>query len=68
MSKIILTEVAVQGLDKCRRFLSRKAPQEAKRAAKAIQDQLLILAKTPQIGQPIEEVLELRKLLIPFND
>ncbi|WP_318530236.1 type II toxin-antitoxin system RelE/ParE family toxin [Rhizobium sp. TRM95796] len=53
---------------RCRRFLSAKAPEAAKRAGQAIARQFLILETTPDIGRPLPEQPELRELLIPFGD
>ena len=68
MPRIIVTEGAVQGLERCRRFLVPKAPQAAKRAAQAIERQFLLLETTPDMGRPIPELPELRELLIGFGD
>lgn len=68
MSKVILTESAIQGLNKCRLFLSGKAPEAAKRAAAAIKNQLLLLETSPLAGRPFDDLPELRELLIPFGD
>ena len=56
------------GLARCRRFLSGKAPEAAKRAGQAIARQFLLLEKTPDIGRPLLDVPELRELVIPFGD
>lgn len=65
---MIVTEGAVQGLERCRQFLAAKAPQAAKRAAQAIERQLLLLETVPDIGRPFPEIPELRELLIEFGD
>ncbi|WP_312858673.1 type II toxin-antitoxin system RelE/ParE family toxin [Rhizobium sp. G21] len=53
---------------RCRRFLSGKAPEAAKRAGQAIARQFLLLETTPDIGRPLPEHPELRELVIPFGD
>ncbi|MEO9338753.1 type II toxin-antitoxin system RelE/ParE family toxin [Mesorhizobium sp. SB112] len=53
---------------RCRRILSGKAPEAAKRAGQAIERQFLLLEKTPEIGRPFPEEPELRELVIPFGD
>jgi plasmid stabilization system protein ParE len=56
------------GLARCRQFLSGKAPEAARRAGQAIQQQFLLLEKSPDIGRPFPEAPELRELVIPFGD
>ena len=68
MPQVIVTEGATEGLSRCRRFLSAKAPEAAKRAGQAIERQFLLLEKTPDIGRPFPEMAELRELVIPFGD
>lgn len=55
------------GLARCRRFLSGKAPEAARRAGHAIARHFLLLEETPDIGRPIPEMPELRELAIPFG-
>ena len=47
MPRVIVTEGATEGLEKCRRFLFTKAPEGAKRASLAIARQLLLLETAP---------------------
>ncbi len=68
MPRVIVTEGAALGLERCRRFLAAKAPQAAKRAAQAIERQFLLLETMPDIGRPFAELPELRELLISFGD
>ena len=56
------------GLERCRRFLAAKAPEAAKRAGRAIEQQLLLLESAPDIGRPLPEAPELRELVIAFGD
>lgn len=67
MSRIIVTEGASEGLERCRRFLAEKAPDAAKRAGQAIAQHLLTLERSPEIGRPLDESPELRELVIPFG-
>lgn len=53
---------------RCRRFLSSKAPEAARRAGQAIERQLLLLEKTPDVGRPSPDMPDLRELLIAFGD
>jgi plasmid stabilization system protein ParE len=66
--RIIITEGATQGLERCRLFLTEKNPLAAARAARAIAQQFELLEKEPEMGRPWEELPKLRELLIPFGD
>lgn len=68
MPRIIVTEGAAQGLERCRRFLTAKAPEAARRAGQAIARQFLLLESAPDIGRPLPEMPELRELVIAFGD
>ncbi len=68
MPRVIVTEGVAEGLEHCRQFLAAKAPEAARRAALAIERQLLLLEKTPDIGRPFPEIPELRELVIAFGD
>jgi len=66
--RVIVTEVAAEGLERCRRFLAAKAPEAARRAGQAIERRFLSLEATPGIGRPFPEAPELRELVIAFGD
>lgn len=68
MPRIIITEGAAQGLERCRLFLAGKNPLATARAARAIAQQFELLATEPELGRPWEDLPELRELLIPFGD
>jgi len=68
MPRVIVTEGAVQGLERCRRFLTEKSPLAAQRAAQTIGHHLYFLETAPEIGRPIDDMPELRELIIPFGD
>ncbi|WP_110753070.1 type II toxin-antitoxin system RelE/ParE family toxin [Phyllobacterium leguminum] len=68
MPQVIVTEGAAQGLERCRRFLTTKAPEAARRAGQAINRHFLLLENTPDMGRPFPEQPELRELVIPFGD
>ena len=65
---MIVTEGAVLGLEICRGFLAQKNPEAARRAAQAILRQFELLERQPAMGRPLDDVPELRELLIPFGD
>ena len=68
MPRVIITECATTGLERCRRFLTAKAPEAARRAGQAIERQFLLLERAPDMGRPLPELPELRELVIPFGD
>lgn len=68
MPRIIVTEGAMQGLQRCRLFLTEKNPQAARRAGEAIEHQFALLETDPEIGRPFDDLPELRELIIPFGD
>jgi plasmid stabilization system protein ParE len=66
--QIIITQGAVKGLKRCRTFLAEKNPQAAIRAAQAIKHSFTLLQAEPEIGRPLDELPELRELIIPFGE
>jgi plasmid stabilization system protein ParE len=66
--RLIVTEGAAKGLERCRRFLSDKDPQVARRAAQAIERQFARLEESPEVGRPFPDLPELRELIIEFGD
>lgn len=63
-----MTGGAVQGLQRCRRFLVTNNPQAARRAGQAIDRHFQLLETTPDIGRPLLELPELREMVIGFGD
>jgi plasmid stabilization system protein ParE len=55
-------------LERCRRFLGSKSPEATRRAAQAIERQLLLPETAPAIGHPCSEKPEWRELAIEFVD
>lgn len=68
MPRVVITETAVRGLERCRLFLQGKAPQAAQRAAQAIEYQFLLLESAPESGRPLPDLPALREKVIPFGD
>jgi plasmid stabilization system protein ParE len=68
MPRLIITPGVAQGLERCRHFLKEKNPHAAIRAAQAIERLLTLLETEPGIGRPLEDMPELRELVIPFGD
>jgi plasmid stabilization system protein ParE len=66
--RVIITQGAVQGLERCRQFLVEKNPQAAVRAAQTISHVFSLIEQQPNAGKPLDESPELRELVIPFGD
>ena len=58
----------MQGLERCRQFLTAKHPQATRRAGLSIEHQFALLEADPKIGRPLDDLPELRELVIPFGD
>lgn len=69
MPRVVVTEGAARGLERCRRFLAAKAPDAARRAGQTIAQQFLLLEHAPDIGRPLPAPADfLRELVIQFGD
>ena len=68
MPRVIITECAALGLERCRRFLAEKNPLASRRAGQAIEQHFTLLETNSDIGRPLEEAPDLRELLIGFGD
>lgn len=68
MPRLIVTEGAIAGLGRCRRFLEDKNPDSARRAGQAIADRLAQLELSPAIGRPLDMDLTMRELVIDFGE
>jgi plasmid stabilization system protein ParE len=66
--RVVVTQTARLGLDRCRRFLVARNRQAARRAAQAIARQFALLETHPDIGRPVPELPEMRELVIGFGD
>lgn len=67
MSRLIITAGATTGLARCRSFLANKNPSVARNAAKAIQRGFELVTHEPKMGRPLDDIPELRELVIPFG-
>lgn len=68
MPRVIITEGAARGLERCRLFLAEKNPQAAMRAGQTIEHQFALLETEPEAGRPFDDLPEFRELIIPFGD
>lgn len=67
MPRLILTEAAVAGVDRCRAFLADKDQQAAIKAGREIAERLYQLERRPGIGRPFAPGSDLRELVIGFG-
>jgi len=65
---VIITEKAVEGLERCRQFLVEKNPLASMRASRAIVQALQRLENEPDMGRPFDEIPLWRELIIPFGN
>lgn len=68
MPRVIITEGAARGLERCRLFLTEKSPHAAVRSGQTIERQLALLETEPEVGRPFDDLPEFRELIIPFGD
>lgn len=68
MPRVIITQEAANGLERCRLFLVEKNPQAARRAGQAIERQFTLLETNPDIGRPLDDLPELRELIVAFGE
>ncbi|HLX53744.1 MAG TPA: type II toxin-antitoxin system RelE/ParE family toxin [Aquella sp.] len=67
MPQVIVTQGAIRGLERCRKFLMEKNPKAAMQAAKVISKNFTLLEKHPDMGRSYPEIPELRELVIEFG-
>ena len=68
MPRVIVTEGAGFGLERCRQFLAEKNQPAIRRAGQTIEQQFALLETNPDIGRPFFDLPELRELIIDFGD
>ena len=68
MPRVIITQGAAEGLERCRLFLVENNPPAARRAGQAIERQFTLLETNPDIGRPLEDLPELRELVAAFGE
>ena len=68
MPRVIVTQGAAKGLERCRLFLLEKNPQASRKAGQAIEQQFTLLETNPDIGRPLDDLPELRELVIIFGE
>jgi len=66
--RVIITPGAAQGLERCRLFLVEKNPPAARRSGQAIERQFTLLETNPDIGRPVDDLPELRELVVAFGE
>jgi plasmid stabilization system protein ParE len=66
--RVIITQGAAKGLERCRLFLAKRNPQAARRAGQAIERQFTRLETNPDVGRPLDDLPELRELVVTFGE
>jgi len=67
--RLIWSPDALLDIQRLYRFLAEKSPDAAKRAVKAIREEVNILATSPDVGRPAVEMdHEFREWLVDFGD
>jgi plasmid stabilization system protein ParE len=65
--RLIVTEAARTGLERCRIFLSSRNPAAARKASQVIAEAFKMLMDNPELGRRIDDSEVLRELLIGFG-
>ena len=68
MPRVIITQGAAEGLERCRLFLVEKTPPAVRRAGQAIERQFTLLEINPDIGRPLDDLPEFRELVVAFGE
>ena len=68
MPRVIITENAALGLERCRHFLAEKDISATRRAGQIIEKKFTQLETKPESGKPIENHTQLRELVISFGN
>jgi plasmid stabilization system protein ParE len=68
MSRVVITADAAKGLERCRAFLAEKNSRAASRAAHTIVHTFELLEFEPELGRPLDDIPDLRELIIEFGD
>ena len=68
MPRVNITAGAVGGLERCRKFLSKRNPLAALRAAQEIRRHFRLLETAPDIGRPFDDDPILRERIIGFGE
>lgn len=66
--EIVWLPEAARDVARLRAFILNKNPSAAARAASRIKEGAQILGDNPEAGKPVEELLPVRDLLIPYGN
>lgn len=67
MPSVIVTKEARADVARLRQFLREHSPQAAFRFGNTLADTFDMLARYPRLGRPVESVVGLHRLVIPFG-
>lgn len=67
MPSVIVTQEARADVVRLRQFLREQSPQAASRLGNTLADTFELLAQNPRLGRPVETIVGLHRLVIPFG-
>jgi plasmid stabilization system protein ParE len=67
MPRVVISAGGQADIKRLHRFLAARSPEAALRAVKAIRQSFKPLRTQPEIGRPIEDLPNLRELIIEFG-
>src|SRR5262245_21116987 len=67
MRELVWLDSAADDVVRLRDFIAKENPEAAKRAAKAIKDTAQRLIDFPEVGKPVQDLLQYRELFIRFG-
>lgn len=65
MPRVIITEDATKGLERCGQFFASQSPRAAKQVSQVIAHLFELLETEPHLGRPLNELTELREVTNP---
>jgi len=66
--RVVITAGAAKGLEHRGKFLAEKNPAASRPAGQSIAKQFALPEANPEIGRPLDDLPELRELLVTFGD
>ena len=67
MPSVIVTKEARADVVRLRQFLRENSPQAASRFGNTLADTFELLSRNPRLGRPVETIVGLHRLVIPFG-
>lgn len=67
MRELVWLDSALDDLARLREFLAKENPQAAQRAAQAIKETVSKLRELPELGRPVENIIQYRDISVRFG-